>query len=362
MNLEHRIGQLLLVGLPGTELDLMTRGTLEAMQPGGILLNSQNIESAHQVAEFTAAIRTILEVPPIIAVDQEGGRVDRLKQIYSPMPSADLLRASGDASIAARMGEIAAEALRTLGINVNFAPVLDIASDDSAENGLKGRYLGATVAETVRLAGAYLEGLQRGGVVGVGKHFPGLGHTATDSHVALPTVDRSRDELLRFEVAPYAELFTKINARLNAVIIGHAHYPAFDGPSPLPSSVSRNIVSGLLREELGFKGVAITDDLAMGAILETRELQEAAVMAIEAGNDMVLVADSSSLDRAHVAWRALVSAANEGRITKQHISRAFDHIARIKSMISPPLGQSDLAISRLRERIAELNLVLQHSK
>src|SRR5262249_30479710 len=158
----------------------------------------------------------------------EGGRVDRLKQIYSAMPSADLLRASGDASIAARMGEIAAEALRTICINVNLAPGLDIASDDSAENGLKGPYLGSTVAETVRLAGAYLEGLQRGGVVGVGKHFPGLGHTTSDSHATLPTVDRSRDELLKLEVAPYAELFTKINARLNAVIIGHAHYPAFD--------------------------------------------------------------------------------------------------------------------------------------
>src|SRR5215467_2114206 len=163
MNLEHRIGQLLMVGLPGTELDLMTRGTLEAMQPGGILLNSQNIQSAHQVAEFTAAIRSILEVPPIIAVDQEGGRVDRLKQIYSPMPSADLLRASGDASIAARMGEIAAEAMRPLGFNVNMAPVLDVAVDDSADNGLKGRYLGSTPAKVVRLAGAYLEGLQHGG-------------------------------------------------------------------------------------------------------------------------------------------------------------------------------------------------------
>src|SRR5262245_38363163 len=165
MNLEHRIGQLLLVGLPGTELDLMTRGTLEAMQPGGILLNSQSIESAHQVAEFTAVIRTIIEVPSIIAVDQEGGHVDRLKQIYSPMPSADLLRASGDASIAARMGEIAAEALRTLGINVNLAPVLDIATDDETNTGLKGRYLGSSVAEVVRLGGAYLEGLQRGGAV-----------------------------------------------------------------------------------------------------------------------------------------------------------------------------------------------------
>ncbi|PYT08200.1 MAG: hypothetical protein DMF60_05345 [Acidobacteria bacterium] len=178
MKLEHRIGQLLLIGLPGPQLDLMTRSMLQTIQPGGILLNTHNIEDAQQLVELTATIRSLIEVPPIIAVDQEGGRVDRLKEIYSPMPSADLFRASGDAAVAARMGEIASEALRTLGFNVNFAPVLDIASDDGANNGLKGRYLGSNLAEVVRLAGAYLEGLQHGGVVGVGKHFPGLGDCA----------------------------------------------------------------------------------------------------------------------------------------------------------------------------------------
>ena len=362
MKLEHRIGQLLLIGLPGPQLDLMTRSLLQTIQPGGILLNTHNIESAQQVAELTSAIRSLIEVPPIIAVDQEGGRVDRLKHIYTPMPSADLLRASGDASIAARMGEIAAEALRTLGFNMNFAPVLDIAADDGAGNGLKGRYLGSSVAEVVRLAGAYLEGLQRGGVVGVGKHFPGLGAADVDSHALLPTIDRPRDEMLKSDLAPYSELFSKINARLNAVIVAHAHYPAFDGPAPLPSSVSRNIVTGLLREELGFKGLTITDDMQMGAIVGSRELPEAAVMAIEAGVDMVMVADSSSPDHATAAWEAMVNAANAGRITKNHISRAFDHIARIKSMVSPPHPFSEQAVSRLRERIAELNLILQHSK
>jgi hypothetical protein len=112
MKLEHRVGQLLIVGLPGTQLDLMTRGMLETIQPGGVLLMGHNIESAQQVVELTSSIRSLLQVPPLIAVDQEGGRVDRLKNIFSPMPSADLLRASGDAAIAARLGEITAEGLR----------------------------------------------------------------------------------------------------------------------------------------------------------------------------------------------------------------------------------------------------------
>jgi beta-N-acetylhexosaminidase len=258
------------------------------------------------------------------------------------------------------MGEIAAEALRTLGFNVNFAPVLDIATDDGANNGLKGRYLGSNLAEVVRLGGAYLEGLQHGGVVGVGKHFPGLGTAVIDSHSELPTMDRSREEILKYDIAPYTELFSKINARLNAVIIAHGHYPAFDGPSPLPSSLSKNIVTGLLREELGFKGLTITDDLEMGAITGTRDLSEAAVMAIEAGLDMVLIAGSQ--ERATAAWEAMVKAAEEGRITKSHISRSFDHLARIKSMLSPPHPYSDLAVTKLRERIGELNLILQHSK
>ena len=362
MKLEHKIGQLLLIGLPGKQVDPETRELLTTIQPGGILLNGQNIESAQQVVELNSTIRSLLEVPPIIAIDQEGGRVDRLKTVYSPMPSADLLRASGDASIAARLGEITAEALRTLGFNVNCAPVLDIAVNDSADNGLKGRYLGSSVAEVVRLAGAYLEGLQRGGVLGIGKHFPGLGAATIDSHAQLPTIDRSRDELTKADLSPYLELFSKINARLNAVLVGHAHYPAIDGPAPLPSSLSKNIVNGLLRDDMGFKGLALTDDLEMGAITETRELSEAAITAIEVGQDMVMITGSRSPDRIVNAWQAMVEAARTGRITRAHISRAFDHIARIKSMVSPPLAQSDMAVSRLRERIAELNLVLQHSK
>ncbi|HYP29108.1 MAG TPA: glycoside hydrolase family 3 N-terminal domain-containing protein [Blastocatellia bacterium] len=360
MQLEHRIGQLLLIGLPGPHVDGATRELLKTIEPGGVLLSVQNIESAQQVVELTSTIRSILKVPPLIAVDQEGGRVDRLKDIYSQMPSADLLRASGDASIADRLGEITAEALRALGFNIDFAPVLDIAADDSVENGLKGRYLGNSAAQVIRLAGAYLEGLQRGGVMGTGKHFPGLGASRVDSHAALPTIDRSRDEIMRQDLLPYLELFSKINARLNAIIVSHAHYPAFNGPAALPASLSKNIVNTLLRDELSFRGLSITDDIEMGAVTSTRDVTEAAVMAVEAGNDMVMALGSP--ERTVAAWQSMVQAARDGRITKAHISRAFDHIARVKSMVSPPQNQSELTVARLRERIAELNLQLQHTK
>src|SRR5262245_5512613 len=288
MQIEHRIGQLLLVGIGGLELDPPTREMLEAVQPGGVLLTSRNIETAPQLLELTGAIRSTLKVPPFIAVDQEGGRVDRLRPILSAMPSADLLRSANDASAAARLGEITAEALRSLGFNVNLAPVLDIAFNDSVDNGLRGRYLGASAAEVVRLSGAYLEGLQRVGVVGVGKHFPGLGGSVLDSHSLLPEIDRARDLLLKEDLLPYTELFSKINARLGAVMIGHGHYPAFHGPSPLPATLSKNIATGLLREELGFKGLTITDDLEMGAITSLRSVSDAAIDAVEAAPQRVL--------------------------------------------------------------------------
>lgn len=350
----------MLIGLPGLEADAATQEVLRAVQPGGVLLTGRNIEASQQVIELTSAIRSILDVTPLIAVDQEGGRVDRLKPVYTSMPSADLLRTAKDAAAAARMGEIIAEALRTLGLNMNLAPVLDIAFDDRVENGLRGRYLGDTGAEVVRLSGAYLEGLQHGGVIGVGKHFPGLGAATSDSHDQLPQIDRSREDLLRHDLLPYTELFTKINARLNAVMLGHAHYTELDGPAALPASLSKNIATGLLREELGFKGLTITDDLEMGAVTSTRDVPEAAVMALEAGADIVMVC--GSLETASRAWEAMTQAAREGRITTQRISRSFDNIARVKSMLSPPFPHSEMAVSRLRERIGELNLLLQHAR
>lgn len=360
MDLQHRVGQLLFTGIAGTEFAGPTKEMIESIQPGGVLLTGNNVESAQQLVELTSAIRSVLKVPPLIAVDQEGGRVDRLKPIYSAMPSADLLRSAKDASAAAKLGEITAEALRTLGFNVNLAPVLDIAFDDNSDNGLKERYFADNAAEVVRLSGAYLEGLQRGGVVGVGKHFPGLGGASVDSDTDLPRVDRSKDELKKDDLLPYSELFGKINARLTAVIIAHAHYVAFDGPAALPASLSKNIATGLLREDLAFKGLSLTDDLTMGAVTSTRSVTDAALMAIEAGVDMVMLGWTP--EDISTTWNAMVEAARDGRISARRISSSFDHIARVKSMVSPPHAYTEVSVSRLRERIGELNLMLHHSR
>jgi beta-N-acetylhexosaminidase len=360
MELEHRVGQLLFIGVPGTQFDPATRELVEAIQPGGVVLIGRNIEAAQQVVELTSSIRSAVAVPPLIAVDQEGGPVDRLRSIFGQTTSADLLRAAKDASVAARLGEITAECLRTLGFNVNLAPVLDLAFDDSVDNGLKGRYLGHVAAEVARLSGAYLEGLQRGGIVGAGKHFPGLGGATVNPHLALPTIDRSREQILNQDLLPYSELFSKINARLNSVVIGHGHYPAYDGPAALPATLSKNIVTGLLREELDFKGLTITDDMTMGAISTTRELREAAVVALEAGNDMVMVLGGA--EQAREAWESMCQAARDGRISRQRISKSFDNIARVKSSVSPPHPLTELSVPRLKERIAELNLALQQPR
>ena len=360
MKLEHRIGQLLIVGIPSTAIDNETREMLEMIQPGGVLLASRNIESAPQLVELTSSLRSILNVSPIVAVDQEGGSVDRLRSIFGPMPSASLLRKAADASIASRMGEITADALRMMGFNTNFAPVLDVSRDDSAENGLRNRCLGDTSALVIRLTGAYLEGLQRNGLIGVGKHFPGLGAAMVDSHVQLPTIELSRDELKAVDLLPYIELFSKISARLNAVIVGHAHYVAFDGHEPLPSSLSKNVTTSLLREELGFKGLVITDDIEMGAVTSSHSVADAAVEAIEAGADLVLVA--GNIEHATSAWNSMVEAARQERISLQRIGQSFDYIARIKSMISPPSQFSDSNLAQLQGLVKELNLMLQHSK
>lgn len=359
LSLRQRVGQLLFVGLPLTEFDLETQRLLTDIQPGGVVFFAKNIASAAQVADLNARIRDTLDIVPLISVDQEGGRVDRLKSICTPMPSPHLIRESEDAGLSYRHGELTAETLRLLGFNMNFAPVLDLAVSDSANNALRERYFGDTVSKIIRLGGAYLEGLQNSGIIACGKHFPGLGDSSVDSHQLLPTVSRSRETLWSQDLAPYRDFFSKLNARLNVVMVAHAHYQAFD-QIPTPASVSSNVVSRLLRNEMGFKGLALTDDMLMGAITETLEYREAIVSAILAGEDMVLVCNSA--DKVRQAFETLAGAAEQGRISHAVLSEALDHIAFIKSMLATPLKYNESAYTRVSEKIAELNHALQRTE
>lgn len=360
MTISELVGQFLFVGLPGTTVDAETRDLLAEVQPGGVVLFARNIESPKQVAELTAAIRAHLKVPPLISIDQEGGPVDRLKGICPPMPSAADLRATEDTALAGRQGLVTAEILRCLGINMNFAPVLDLEVYPEADNALKARYFGSTTAEVIRFGGSYLEGLQQGGVVACGKHFPGLGDSIVDSHRELPTVNRSGEMLRAHDLRPYVELTARLNSRMNVLMIAHAYYPAFDGQNRVPASLSQNVVTTLLRDEMDYRGLAISDDMEMGAITAMGDFSESCVRAIEAGNDMLLVCQT--VDRVREAYAALVRASTDGRISSMRRKKGIDRIARVKSALSVPTPYSEGTFLKLCERLSTLSTLVHSSR
>jgi beta-N-acetylhexosaminidase len=350
MTLEERIGQILFIGLPGTDTSDEAARLLDEIQPGGVILFDRNIESPQQVAELNAAIRSRSRILPFISIDEEGGRVDRLKKIGHPLPSARELRQTDDTSLCGRQGELTAEMLRLLGLNMNFAPVLDLEVYPEADNALKARYFGSTTAEVIRFAGAYLEGLQRGGLVGCGKHFPGLGDSQVDSHDTLPTVTRSPEQMRAEDLRPYVELGNRLTSRMNVVMVAHAYYTAFDGQDRIPASISSNVVTTLLREEIEFRGLALSDDMEMGAITGHLDFAESCVRAVEAGEDMILVCQTP--DKVREAFEALVRAARDGRITSNRRKRCLDRIARVKSELATSGQYTDGAFSRVQDKIA----------
>jgi beta-N-acetylhexosaminidase len=278
------IGQLLLTGVPGTELDPETARTFRKIQPGGFILFGRNIQTPGQLRKLIDDLRDLSKVEPIITIDQEGGRVSRLKLIGNEPPNALQLRGRDDAELIARHGAITARLLRIFGFNLDLCPVLDISFDDEADNSLRGRCYGKNVAQVIRNAEAFNDALRAGGILSCGKHFPGYSRAKIDAHHELPTIDLARDDLEAHELA----VFRHFSNSVDSMMIGHAFYPSLD-KTGTPSSLSRPVITGLLRGELGFQGLVMTDDLDMGAILNHYGLDETLRMAIEAGNDLAMI-------------------------------------------------------------------------
>jgi beta-N-acetylhexosaminidase len=307
-SLESRAGRLLFVGLPVTKLDRHWREFLREVRPGGVILFGRNVESAEQVALLNAQIRDAAGREVLIGVDQEGGLVDRFRDIIEPMPSAKAVRNAGRADLAEKYGGLTARALRLMGFNINFAPVLDL-SGDNEDNGLRARTFGVNPETVSMLAGGYLEGLQRGQVVGCGKHFPGLGGSKVDSHRNLPVVTHTWQEIFQRDLVPFMDLmFHRPGERLRSVMVSHAAFPdiseflqdlfrqegdppTIQGLHQFPATISGNVTTRLLRRILKFDGLVITDDMEMGAVVQTLTVPEACLRAIEAGSDMVLICE-----------------------------------------------------------------------
>lgn len=355
---QQKIGQLFFIGLPGIEIDEQTKNLLETISPGGICLFSRNIKTAAQTRKLLDDVREILPAEPLLALDQEGGLVDRLRRVVTPMPSVKNVTEKGNSECVERLASITAEIVRILGFNLNFAPVVDIIDEQREKfvNGLYSRGFGKSNETVVNLAGLYLDELQKGGVLGTIKHFPGYGATEVDSHEELPKVNLTNEQLAEKDLVPYKEFFNSKD--VNAVMVGHAAYPKTsfqetdaDGKF-LPSSLSYNFVSKLLREELGYKNLVLTDDLEMGAIVKNYGMGEASKMAFKAGNDQLLIC--ANVDQMFEAFEAVSKAVETGEISFERIEESLERIKNVKSKLSPPLDFDENRISQISAEIKHL--------
>ena len=239
-------------------------------------------------------LRGLSAVEPVITIDQEGGRVSRLRLIGNEPPNAQQLRERDSLDLIARHGKVTARLLRLFGFNLDLCPVLDISFDDEADNSLRGRCYGADVEQTIRNAGAFNTALREGGIASCGKHFPGYSRAPLDAHHELPVIPLTRQDLDAHELAVFRHFIPAgknpgaLPDAVDSMMVCHAQYPHLE-PDGLPASLSRRIVTGLLREEMGFAGLIMTDDLDMGAILNHYSLEETLRLAIAAGNDLAMI-------------------------------------------------------------------------
>ncbi|HEU4796355.1 MAG TPA: glycoside hydrolase family 3 N-terminal domain-containing protein, partial [Pyrinomonadaceae bacterium] len=348
------------------ELDAQTRDLITQVQPGGIIIFGRNVAGPEQLRSLLDGVRELVPTPPLFGIDQEGGLVDRLRRIFTPMPAARTIRQHGDLAAARALGRITGEVLRMLGFNINFAPVMSIMTDDRdlLSNGLYSRSYGRSPGEVLGYTTVYLRGLQGSGLLGCLKHFPGIGAGEVDSHEEMPVVRLSHDDLIAQDLAPYIELFQRRDDRIRCVMVSHGGFPNIDireeitGGLLEPASLNYNIVTKLLREELGYKHLVITDDLEMGAILRHYEIGDAVLRAALAGEDMLLIcATPEKILRGH---EALVEAARDGRLSQTRIEQSLQRIARTKAIVEEPLPLDLDRFKVLADEILKLNSKLNY--
>lgn len=365
--IEQQIGQFLFIGLAGTELDADTRALIEEVQPGGIIIFGRNVAGPEQLSALLDGVRQLLAVPPLVGIDQEGGLVDRLRRIFTPMPSARTIRQHGDLAAARTLGRVTGEVLRMLGFNINFAPVMSIMTDDRdlLSNGLYSRSFGRSPGEVLGYTTVYMRGLQGTGCLGCLKHFPGIGAGEVDSHEEMPVVQLSHDDLIAQDLAPYIELFQRRDDRVRCVMVSHGGFPNIDireevtGGLLEPASLNYNIVTRLLREELGYQHLVVTDDLEMGAIARHCEIEDAVVRASLAGEDMMLIC--ASPEKIRRGFHGLLEGAKTGRITQSGIRESLQRIARIKTIMEPPMLFDPARFHELADEIIKLNAKLNYT-
>ena len=311
------------LGFSGASANDAPLDALRAFAPGALILFARNVGTTDALRELIAALRATGSPPPLITIDQEGGRVARIRSGVAQIPSAMAVGATGDAALARTLGTLVGRDLARLGITVDFAPVADLALE-AASTVIGTRAYGDDPERVGTFAMAFAEGLERGGVAAAVKHFPGHGSTAVDSHTDLPRVAVDAQTLRGRDLVPFARAIAARSASI--VMSAHVVLDAFDPDAP--ATLSRAVLTDLLRGELGFDGVISTDCLEMDAIANGVGTPEGAVRALAAGADLLMI--SHRLDRAEAAVEGIVAAVRDGRIPRARLEEAHARVLRLR--------------------------------
>lgn len=326
MSLGEKVGQLVIAGLEGYGVDENSKHLIEQYHVGGFILFKKNIKDSGQMLSLLNSLKgtnSVNKIPLFLSIDEEGGRISRFPDEFLKFPTNEKIGELNNAALSNKVGSIIGQELKAFGFNVDFAPVLDINSNPN--NPVIGdRSFGPNANIVSRLGVETMKGLQSQNVISVVKHFPGHGDTSVDSHVGLPVVNHNIDRLKSFELVPFA---SAIENGADAVMVAHILLPKIDASNP--ASFSKAVISDILRTEMKFDGVVITDDFTMGAIMKNYDIGKAAVKSIQAGSDIVLVCHGYGNQEAVI--KALQNAANSGAISEDRIDRSVYRILKLKS-------------------------------
>lgn len=325
MSLEEKIGQMLIAGIDSYEINENEIKLIKEYHIGGFILFGRNVENPEQLLNLTNSIKkenADNPIPLFISVDEEGGRISRIPKTVTNLPASRTIGKVNNSEFSNDVGLRLAEKVAAFGFNMNFAPVLDINSNP--KNPVIGnRSFGSEAALVSELGVATMRGIRDGGVIPVVKHFPGHGDTAEDSHLGLPTVNNDLNRLESFELIPFKNA---IENGADCIMVAHILLPKIDAENP--ATLSKTIITDILRDKLKYDGVVITDDMNMGAIEKNYDLAEAALKAVNAGNDIVLVAHK--YENALYVLHTIQKAVLDGLISEERIDQSVYRILRLK--------------------------------
>lgn len=346
-NFRADIGQLLIVGFEGTEMSPQLASLLSTIQPAGVILFARNIVGGEQTHRLLRECQKCVSTPLFTCVDLEGGQVDRFRNAIGPAPSAADVFVTGDRTLFRKHGRVIGENCRALGFNVDFAPLLDLAFEAS-RTVMSSRAVSADPKKVVGYVREFLRGLSDAGVLGCGKHFPGLGEGRLDSHHELPVIRKTLQKMWGEDLVPYRTL----RRQLPFVMISHAAYPDVTGDRA-PASLSRKWITDILRKRIGYRGLVASDDMEMGAVLKFAPIEETVVQHIRAGGDLVLICHSEELITR--GYEALVRAVEIDRRFRDRIAESERRVRALKFKL---FASSRKAASPSPQKIERLSRAL----